>query len=197
VIKRSSGYDKYFIPLATAWVCYQAQALISINQIGLAVWGWALTGAVIGYERATRQDSVIAGESAAKSKNLKKSKDQNTTFYLTSVAGLAIGVVIAFPPFMADSAWRNAMKTGSAETVQKVATQWPLDSYRLANISILLEQNKYNQQAYDLAKKLTTFNPNYYDGWKIIAGITLPTEEEKANATKMMRKLDPRNINLE
>jgi hypothetical protein len=105
--------------------------------------------------------------------------------------------VIAFPPFMADSAWRNAMKTGSAETVQKVATQWPLDSYRLANISILLEQNKYNQQSYDLAKKLTTFNPNYYDGWKIIAGISLPTEEEKANATKMMRKLDPRNINLE
>jgi hypothetical protein len=197
VIKRSSGYDKYFIPLATAWVCYQAQALISINQIGLAVWGWALTGAVIGYERATRQDSVIAGESAAKSKNLKKSKDQNTTSYLTSVAGLAIGVVIAFPPFMADSAWRNAMKTGSAESVQKVATQWPLDSYRIANISILLEQNKYNQQAYDLAKKLTTFNPNYYDGWKIIAGISLPTEEEKANATKKMRKLDPRNINLE
>ena len=197
VIKRSSGYDKRFIPLATAWACYQAQALISINQIGLAVWGWALTGAVIGYERATRQDSVIAGESAAKSKNLKKSKDQNTTAYLTSVAGLAIGVVIAFPPFMADSAWRNAMKSGSAETVQKVATQWPLDSYRLANISILLEQNKYNQQAYDLAKQLTTFNPNYYDGWKIIAGISLPTEEEKANATKMMRKLDPRNINLE
>ena len=197
VIKRSSGYDKYFIPLATAWACYQAQALISINQIGLAVWGWALTGAVIGYERATRQDSGIVGESAAKSKNLKKSKDQNTTAYLTSVAGLAIGVVIAFPPFMADSAWRNAMKSGSAETVQKVATQWPLDSYRLANISILLEQNKYNQQAYDLAKQLTTFNPNYYDGWKIIAGISLPTEEEKANATKMMRKLDPRNINLE
>ena len=197
VIKRSSGYDKYFIPLATSWACYQAQALISINQIGLAVWGWALTGAVIGYERATRQDSVVASEPAAKSKNLKKSKDQNTTAYLTSVAGLAIGVVIAFPPFMADSAWRNAMKSGSAETVQKVATQWPLDSYRLANISILLEQNKYNQQAYDLAKKLTTFNPNYYDGWKIIAGISLPTEEEKANATKMMRKLDPRNINLE
>ena len=197
VIKRSSGYDKYFIPLATAWACYQAQALISINQIGLAVWGWALTGAVIGYERATRPDSVVASEPAAKSKNLKKSKDQNTTAYLTSVAGLAIGVVIAFPPFMADSAWRNAMKSGSAETVQKVATQWPLDSYRLANISILLEQNKYNQQAYDLAKQLTTFNPNYYDGWKIIAGISLPTEEEKANATKMMRKLDPRNINLE
>jgi hypothetical protein len=197
VIKRSSGYDKYFIPLATAWACYQAQALISINQIGLAVWGWALTGAVIGYERATRQDNVIVGETAAKSKNLKKSKDQNTTAYLTSVAGLTIGVVIAIPPFMADSAWRNAMKTGSAETVQKVATQWPLDSYRLANISILLEQNKYNQQAYDLAKKLTTFNPNYYDGWKIIAGITLPTEEEKVGATKMMRKLDPRNINLE
>jgi len=197
VIKRSSGYDKYFIPLATAWACYQAQALISINQIGLAVWGWALTGAVIGYERATRQDSVIASEPAAKSKNLKKSKDQNTTAYLTSVAGLAIGVVIAFPPFMADTSWRTAMKSGGVDAVVKVANQFPLDSFRMANISVLLEQNKFPQQAYVVAKKLTEFNPNYYDGWKLIAGISIPTAEEKANATKMMHKLDPRNLKLE
>ena len=197
VINRTSGYDKYFVPLATAWVCYQAQAMISINQIGLAVWGWALTGAVIGYERATREKNVISSESSTKSKKLNKARDQSTNVYLTSVLGLAIGTAIAFPPFFADSSWRKAIKAGNVESVQKVANQWPLDSYRLANISILLEQNKFPQQAKEVAETLVGFNPNYYDGWKIIAGISSPTEQEKANATKMMRQLDPRNLKLE
>jgi len=197
VINRTTGYDKYFIPLATAWACYQAQAMISINQIGLAIWGWALTGAVIGYERATRDSIDSTAETSGKSKKVRQSSDQNTSVYLTSVVGLAIGLVIAFPPFMADSAWRTAIKSGGVDSIVKVANQFPLDSYRMANISILLEQNKYPQQAYDLAKKLTEFNPNYFDGWKLMAGLSLSTAEEKANATKMMHKLDPRNLKLE
>ena len=197
VIKRTTGYDKYFIPLATAWACYQAQAMISINQIGLAAWGWALTGAVIGYERATRETKESKTEPQSKTKPTKKASDQNTSAYLTSVIGLALGVSIAFPPFMADTSWRTAMKSGGVDAVVKVANQFPLDSFRMANISVLLEQNKFPQQAYDVAKKLTEFNPNYYDGWKLIAGISIPTAEEKANATKMMHKLDPRNLKLE
>jgi hypothetical protein len=60
-----------------------------------------------------------------------------------------------------------------------------------------MERNKFPQQAYDLAKTLITFNPRYYDGWKIIAGISLPSTKEKANATKKMHELDPRNLKLE
>ena len=195
VIKRTSSYDKYFYPLATAWVCYQAQAMISINQIGLAVWGWVLTGAVIGYERCTRN----LGTEAKQDSNVKKkvsTKDQSTSTYLTSVIGLALGLAISFPPFIADSAWRSAMKSAKIENVQKAATQWPMDSYRLANVAILFEQNKFPQQAYDITKKLNAFNPGYFDGWKLLAGISLPTAQEKADATKNMHKLDPRNLEL-
>ena len=195
VIKRTSKYDKYFYPLATAWICYQAQAMISINQIGLAVWGWVLTGAVIGYERCTRNSNLDADSQIAGKKKT-STKDQSTSIYLTSVVGLALGVAISFPPFMADSAWRSAMKSGSIEQVQKAANQWPLDSYRLANVAILFEQNKFPQQAYDTTKKLNDFNPGYFDGWKLLAGISLPTQQEKSDATMKMHELDPRNLEL-
>ena len=195
VVMRTPGYDKYFYPIATAWVCYQAQAIISINQIGLAVWGWALTGAVIGYERCTRANGdVLSTTTYSKKRN--SFKDQSSASYLTSVIGLAVGLVISFPPFLADSAWRSSMKSGSIENVQKVANQWPLDSYRLANIAILFEENKFPQQAYDVTKKLNEFNPAYFDGWKLMGGISIPTPEEKTNATSMMRDLDPRNLEL-
>jgi len=195
VLKRTSNYDKYFYPLATAWICYQAQAMISINQIGLAVWGWLLTGAVIGYERCTRNSNLDA-ESQVVGKKKTSTKDQSTSIYLTSVVGLALGLAISFPPFMADSAWRSAMKSGSIEQVQKAANQWPLDSYRLANVAILFEQNKFPQQAYDITKKLNDFNPGYFDGWKLLAGISLPTQQEKSDAIKKMHDLDPRNLEL-
>jgi hypothetical protein len=195
VIARTDGYDKYFYPLATAWICYQAQAMISINQIGLAVWGWALTGAVIGYERCTRV--AIPDSTQEDSGKKKKSfQDQGTSTYLTSVIGLAIGVVISFPPFIADSTWRTSMKSGSIEKVQAAANKWPLDSYRLANVAILFEQNKFPQQAYDVTKKLNDFNPGYFDGWKLLAGISLPSADEKAEGTKKMHDLDPRNLEL-
>jgi hypothetical protein len=197
VLKRSRGYDKYFYPIATAWVCYQAQALISINQIGLAIWGWALTGAVIGYDRATRERNTSAVETSVNSRKNQKSSDQSVSVYLTSVIGLAIGISIACPPFLADANWRSSMKSGNVELVQSAATNWPLDSYRLANVAIVLEQNKFPQQAYEIAKELTLFNPNYYDGWKLFASLSSASQEEKINATNLMRKLDPRNINLE
>lgn len=195
VISRTSGYDKYFYPLATAWICYQAQAMISINQIGLAVWGWALTGAVIGYERCTRAADVESSGSAMSQKKVQR-KDQSTSIYLTSLIGLAVGISISFPPFIADSAWRTSMKSGSIEKVQAAANQWPLDSYRLANVAILFEQNKFPQQAYDITKKLNSFNPEYFDGWKLMAGISIPSTQEKSDATKKMHELDPRNIEL-
>jgi hypothetical protein len=195
VIKRITTYDKFFYPLATAWFCYQAQAMISINQIGLAVWGWVLTGAVIGYERCTRnlEDST---ELISSMKKKVSTKDQSTSTYLTSVIGLALGLAISFPPFIADSAWRSAMKSAKIENVQKAATQWPMDSYRLANVAILFEQNKFPQQAFDITKKLNAFNPGYFDGWKLLASISLPSAQEKADATKKMHELDPRNLEL-
>jgi hypothetical protein len=195
VVSRTSGYDKYFYPLATAWLCYQAQAMISINHIGLAVWGWALTGAVIGYERCTRVVNSESNESLMSGKRLTK-KDQSTSIYLTSVIGLAVGISISFPPFIADSTWRTSMKSGSIEKVQAAANQWPLDAYRLANVAILFEQNKFPQQAYDMTKTLNNYNPEYFDGWKLLAGISLPSAQEKSDATKRMLELDPRNLEL-
>jgi O-antigen ligase len=195
VIARTDGYDKYFYPLATAWICYQAQAMISINQIGLAIWGWVLTGAVIGYERCTR-NAIPSSSNEVTGTKKKSLQEQGTSTYLTSVIGFAIGVMITFPPFIADSTWRTSMKSGSIEKVQAAANKWPLDSYRLANVAVLFEQNKFPQQAFDITRRLTEFNPGYFDGWKLIAGISLPTAQEKIDATKKMRELDPRNIEI-
>jgi hypothetical protein len=58
VVLRSKKYDPIFVAISVGWLGYQLQSLISINQIGLAIWGWVLTGALIAYERNTRTSNV-------------------------------------------------------------------------------------------------------------------------------------------
>lgn len=49
LIKRSSATNRLIaISLVAAWVAFQAQSVISIDNIGIGIWGWVLTGAVFG-----------------------------------------------------------------------------------------------------------------------------------------------------
>ena len=194
-ISRTKTYDPLFAALSVAWLCYQAQAIISINQIGLAVWGWALTGLVIAYEKVTRTSRPQEVSQKPRDKRNSKS-DASATVYLIGTAGFALGIVIASPPFLADAGWRNAMKAGNAEQVVAAANRWPLDSYRLANISIALAQNKFEAQGLEIARKGAVFNPDYFDSWKVIAGIPGSTSEEKKKAIEEMKRLDPRNNSI-
>jgi hypothetical protein len=191
-IKQNKKYDPVFAALSVGWLCYQAQAIISINQIGLAVWGWALTGLVIAYEKISRMTDKENLQKQPE-KSGKSVRDSSSTTYLIGVVGFAVGVAIAFPPFLADSSWRAAVKAGSAEMVIAASDKWPVDSYRQANIAILLAQNNLEVQAVEVARKAVAHNPDYFDAWKVMAGIPGTTEQEKSKAIAEMKRLDPRN----
>ena len=50
--KSFKKFDPVYVSLIAIWICYQTQSIISINQIGLAIWGWIPGGLIIGYVRA-------------------------------------------------------------------------------------------------------------------------------------------------
>jgi len=48
-IRRNTGNARLVVAAVfAAWLAYQAQSIVSIDNIGLAVWGWLLGGAVVG-----------------------------------------------------------------------------------------------------------------------------------------------------
>lgn len=51
VIQNSECFDPYLAALVAMWIGYLAQSLISINQLGIAVWGWIFAGLIIGYPK--------------------------------------------------------------------------------------------------------------------------------------------------
>ena len=51
VLQNSKGFDPLLATLIAIWIGYIAQSVISINQLGVAVWGWIFAGLIIGYAK--------------------------------------------------------------------------------------------------------------------------------------------------
>jgi O-antigen ligase len=205
VTLRTRAYDGVFVTLTTAWVCYQLQSVISINQIGLAIWGWLFGGALIAYEIATRPKPVEDGEKAQPDKGSKsrvvKKKQSETIFSSTLVAGVGavVGLLIAVPPYNGDAKWRSAIASQNVEQVEAALVPSylnPMNSYKYVNAVQLLEGSKLNDLALKYAKIAVEFNPNHFDSWKLLYFVINGSPEDKALALENMKRLDPNNPNV-
>ena len=205
VTLRTKKYDAIFVTLTTAWVCYQLQSIISINQIGLAVWGWLFGGALIAYEIATRPKKESERTEVPKGKSAMgrstKGKQKETIFSSTLFAGIGavIGLLIAAPPYSADAKWRSAINSQNVQKVEEALVPGylnPMNSSKYLNAVQLLESSKLYDLAYKYALIAINFNPNNFDSWKVLYLITNSTAEDKARALENMKRLDPNNPNV-
>jgi len=192
-IKRTKQFDPVLVVLITAWVGYQLQSIISINQIGLAIWGWTLTGAAIAYERLTRNEQQEESNSKKKSVG---NPVQNSKAVLFAAAFGLIGLLLALPPLVSDTKWRSAQVSRSVQNIEAtmVSTYFnPQTSMRyLTNIQDL-EQSNLPDLAHKYALQAVAWNSESYDLWRILYLIRNSTAEEKALALENMKRLDPLN----
>jgi hypothetical protein len=203
VTHRNRKYDAVFVTLTTAWACYQLQSIISINQIGLAVWGWLFGGALIAYEVATRPKGE-EGQSLqprGKTANTVKKKQAETIVTSTLLAGVGavIGLLIAAPPYSADAKWRSALKSQDLLKIEEALVPGylnPPNSFKYANAVQLLEGSKLYDLAHKYAQIGIEFNPDNFDAWRVLYLISKSSPEEKALALENMKRLDPKNPNV-
>jgi len=202
VTLRTRVYDGVFVTLTTAWVCYQLQSIISINQIGLAIWGWLFGGALIAYEIATRTKSDGDSEKVQLEKGQRArvatKKQSEIIFSSTLVAGVGavIGLLIAVPPYSGDAKWRSAIASQNVEQVEQALVPSylnPMNSYKYASAVQLLEGSKLFDLALKYAKVAVEFNSDHYDSWRVLYFITNSSPEDKASALENMKRLDPKN----
>jgi O-antigen ligase len=188
---RQRAYDGTFVALATTWLAYQLQSIISINQVGLAIWGWVLVGALVAYEYSTRPGP----ETSVKPKAVKQ-KELVFSPQLVGGIGVVIGGLIAVPPMSADMAWKSALKAQNVQQVEAALTPTylkPRDSSRLAQAVLLLENSKLYDLAYKYAKEGVAFSPDYFDAWRVLYSVSKATQEDKDLALSNMKRLDPKN----
>jgi O-antigen ligase len=194
VIKRLQGFNAGFVGLVAGWVAFQSQSIISINQIGLALWGWVLSGLIIGYEINTRNGAVVAEKKTGKTATKPAKASAATT--LAMFVGLIVGVLVGMPPYLASAKYKGALETSNPNVIQEAAYFWPVDPSRMIQVAITLNENKLEAQGLQVASDAVERFPDNYQVWATLNSMTSATAEQKAQALVQMKRLDPLNPNL-
>jgi O-antigen ligase len=196
VLRRGKGYDVLFVAILAIWTTYLLQSLISINQIGLAVWGWASTGALISYEVVTRRTEPEKQAKTKTKKNLANSTKAFISPDLLAGIGALVGTIIAIPPLSGDSTWKSALDSRNVANIESaLAPSYlnPPSSHKYGSAISLFSENGFQEQAYRFAKKAVQFNPDFADAWRQLYSVQLSTEKDKSLAMENLKRLDPNN----
>lgn len=199
VLRQSTINDTWAISAFVLWLAYQAQSLISINQVGIGVWGWISSGLLIAMSKIemNSQSNVSITPSSKKGERRKRSsRDINRhavkpiAAVLSLVAGL-IGFMLAFFPLSADAAFRNAANKRDLNLMIASTEKPGSNSLELARALEAAYANKYFDLATSLSERLTKNYPSETFGWQIRTGLSTLTSEQRLEAKKMVNLWDP------
>jgi hypothetical protein len=183
LLLRTKSFDAPLAGIVGAWFAYVAQSLISINQIGLAVWGWVFSGAIIGYEIYTRTEKQVT--------------KRVTVDSLGSILiGGFCGLIVGLPPLVSDLVYRNAIDSREIVRVESAAYQWPQNGDRMIQIAATFRDNNLLDEAIKVARDATKFAPQRYEAWQVLSSLPNLPESERIQAIAKMKELDPFNPNL-
>ncbi len=199
IIKRKKEFDPLFASIFIGWLGYLAQSVISINQIGLSVWGWIFAGLLVSYfkhEVGYETDRIPVKKETQKSSLEKLSPSEvkeNLRSPVFILVGLLVGLSVTFPPQSVDVNWRDAVNGRSADALIASAKAWPRNEYITARTVASLYESKLYSQALDLAIEGTSEFPRSTSLWKMLYYLPNTPAGIRDKAKSEISKLDPQN----
>lgn len=189
VLKRETAFDPYFVALVSTWVAYLIQAAISINQIGVGIWGWLFTGALIGYEIATRDDARSPGIRTSSPRN----SPLKASAAVLSIAGFGVGFMVSFIPFNADQSFKESLQSGdvSKQFAQSKALGATAFHMELSLDAAIKANNE--PLAREIIDELIARYPRDFMAWRVKRVLVSATPEEREAAYQKLRSMDPYN----
>jgi hypothetical protein len=195
VMRVNKYYDPTFVSVASLWACYQAQSIVSINQIGIAIWGWILGGLVLGYKSKEIQMNVNGARTGptVTIKGRKVSQDKTNVSIVSMILGGVIGGLVVSPPYSADVKWRTILNQPNVINVEQGAKYWPLSFDRIFQATDIYLKNNVPDKGLELAKFGIEKFPNDFRAWYLYYLLPNIDAEEKLKVKEQLHKLDPNN----
>jgi O-antigen ligase len=200
----------------SCFIGYLVFCLISINQLGVSVWGWIFAGLVLAYKRSfdlsekkdseskIRMGSQLRYKQFERRKSsLKISKDQKDLVKLDFVwiakilSSSIIGTAAVLPAFMSDVDFLNAYRVKNVGMMlETVESEFSNDFVREKTLEYFFQRER-NQEALELARFILLKNPRAFYALNVIRLIPQSTSQEKLQAIQMLRNIDPQNVTLQ
>ena len=191
VVKNKSDLSVNFIALVAAWGSYQAQSLISINQIGLGVLGWSLLGLIIGYSAYEGDLSQTDEKNNYKLRTKISANSFSFSSMIGPLIGFIVGCLVSIPPFIAANKFYEGMKTSDARVIYANGYLKPLDLQRMLYTGLILERNRFYKESLAIAETSTENFPDSFEAWSFLLSLTNATDADKTLAKSEIDRLDP------
>jgi len=178
-----------------AWISYEAQSFISIDNLGIAIWGWILGGIVVALSRSATVDDVIRRVNAkpAQSNKVIKAKSAKARYSSASLAqplvsGLlfTLAVAICVPMFLSESTLKTA-KSYSAPTKDTLQSYLQLVRKPLAyglqdqsikiNVGLLIAQATQISEGKSILEAVLASDPRSFDALNTLSLINESTKD--------------------
>jgi hypothetical protein len=192
-MRRQNSVNTLYIGLVGLWVAHQAQSLISIGHIGVAVWGWVFSGLIIGYEIHGRDELKTSDQKIKNKVKPTNAESQAAKVVIASTAGLAIGLLVALPPFVTAQRHYNSFKSGNGEVIKAATISKPHNRNNFFYTVSVFKANNFSKEALELAEQATEYFPNSYNAWKLLLDLSPEGSQNRERALERLHFLDPKN----
>ena len=190
LIRMSKQFDWKFTSIFGAWIAFELQSIVSINQIGLAVWGWILGGLILGYCFKSKLQSEIEVSPRRTSRNVISLKNKNNSL-MGILLGICVGLALAAPYFVADKATRDAFNSRNVSKIISAVSKSPTDDGRVLQAASALAGSKLIPQAKEMVLKVIKNNPRNYNAWDLLRQISTPGSKDYKLAVGKLNYLNP------
>lgn len=186
---KNSNLDNTYCVCFGVWFAYFSQTLISINQIGVGIWGWVLLGLLLGYEKFPTYQEVKQTKGSRNGKNLStilSPKDSILTFF-----SMAIFAICAIVPLSQDAQFRTAQNKRDLQAIVNMSDEIGTSNFLLAQAFGYAYDSGDVIKARLFANTMTKRNPNDISGWQATRVLNDATPSERLNAIANIKRLDP------
>jgi hypothetical protein len=200
---RRNDFDITFVILSTVWLGYQLQSIVSINQIGLAIWGWVFGGAILAYEKISTQDkgmtySILKIKQPPAKINGKREIPAGS-FYFTwmrSILLATLGLLISVQPLVVDSKWRAGLVSKDPTRIEEAVKSWPPVQNNYIVAATLFTNNNLLDKGLEFINEAIRLYPESYDVYATAVKMPQVSQALKLEAFNKLLLLDPRNEEL-
>jgi hypothetical protein len=186
-LRSLNRFDTNFVAIFAVWIGFVTQSIISINQLGLVVWGWVLGGLILGVRSAEKNE----GDTPVNDLKLKQKNLEINQFTIVIALVAILGSFVSMPVVMSDHKFKLAIDSKKALDLYNSANSWPPITKKMVLVTAILNENKIYKEAKLLSERTVQINPDSFEAWIIYSQNPLVSELEMIEIKRQLLRLDP------
>ena len=201
---RDKTSDSNFYAIASMAIGFIVFCLISINQIGVGIWGFIFMGVVIGYRNRMQSPQI---KSAYSRTNFRSSKDlivqkeigPDSLKRREAFFGGVLSLVVFFAtlvPNIIDAQVFRAMKNSDVNRMMQLNESVGIQDFHRFNIAFRLSGIGRERESLEVATSSILANKRNWQSWTLIASNKYASKNVRLDAIQKLIQLDPHNEQL-